>query len=74
MTTHSTEPALIDIREVARLLGCSWRHVEDLVREKRAPAPTRVGRLRRWRPEQISRWIQAGCPAHTEGAQQESVT
>jgi predicted DNA-binding transcriptional regulator AlpA len=63
MTTHVNEPVLIDIRGVARLLGCSARHVEDLVREKKAPEPIRLGRLRKWRPESIIRWVEAGCPA-----------
>jgi excisionase family DNA binding protein len=69
MPTHTIEPVLIDIRGVARLLGCSARHFEDLVAEGKAPAPIRLGRLRKWRPEQILRWIEAGCPARTEGEQ-----
>ena len=62
MATHTSEPVLIDIRDVARLLGCSARHVEDLVREKKAPEPIRLGRLRKWRAESILRWVEAGCP------------
>jgi excisionase family DNA binding protein len=62
MIAGKMQPALIDIKSVAALLGCSARHVEDLVREGRAPQPVRLGRLRKWIPEQIHAWIQAGCP------------
>ena len=36
MTAQTIESALIDIKGVAALLGCSARHVEDLVREGKA--------------------------------------
>lgn len=39
---------LLDVGEVAELLGCSARHVYRLADAGRMPAPVRVGALIRW--------------------------
>ncbi len=73
MTTASaadllTQPArdylaLLDVRAVARLLGCSTRHVHRLADTGRMPAPVRLGALVRWRREDLDAWLAAGCRA-----------
>lgn len=61
--TDSTAPALLDVAAVARLLGCSERHVYRLADAGRIPAPVRLGALVRWRRQAILDWIDGGCPA-----------
>lgn len=58
---------LVDVREVARLADCSTRHVFRLVERGLMPAPVKVGRLTRFRREQIERWISDGCPPARTG-------
>lgn len=52
-----TSSELVDVREVARLADCSTRHVYRLVERGLMPAPVKVGRLTRFRREQVERWI-----------------
>jgi excisionase family DNA binding protein len=47
-------------REVAKLIGCCARHVENQARAGRFPAPIQIGKLRRWRPEDVDAFIEAG--------------
>jgi len=53
---------LIDMNTVAEQLHCSRRHVERLLASERLPTPVRVGRLVRWRADEVREWIAAGCP------------
>ena len=62
-TTPAAAPALIDVRAVAELLGCSDRHVFRLAKIGRIPRSTKLGALVRWRRTEIERWIADGCPA-----------
>jgi excisionase family DNA binding protein len=52
---------LIDAKEVARILGCSWRHVMRLADQGTLPWGVKLGTLRRWDMDQIEAWIRAGC-------------
>ena len=54
---------LIDVRNVAELLGCSIRHVYRLSDAGRMPAPVKLGTLIRWSRIAIEDWIAAGCPS-----------
>jgi predicted DNA-binding transcriptional regulator AlpA len=46
------------ICDVAEALGCSRRHVENLLaRDPSFPRPRRLGRLSRWDPSTIMRWV-----------------
>jgi excisionase family DNA binding protein len=54
-------PALLDVRAVAKLLGCSTRHVYRLSDGGQMPAPLKLGALVRWRRQAIEDWIAAGC-------------
>jgi excisionase family DNA binding protein len=53
--------ALLDVRAVAVLLGCSPRHVYRLSDAGRMPLPVRIGALVRWRRQSIDEWIAGGC-------------
>jgi len=54
---------LLGRNEVAGLIGCSARHVDRLAASGRMPTPVRLGGLVRWSVAEITRWIEAGCPA-----------
>lgn len=59
----TTTPELLPIGEVARLLGCSPRHVWRLADSDRMPRPVKLGAASRWRRAELLRWLDAGCPA-----------
>ena len=65
-TTQSQEitgqqaPALIDIEAVARILGCSSRHVRRLIDSRRMPKPFKLGALLRWTRKEIDAWLDNG--------------
>jgi excisionase family DNA binding protein len=63
VTSSSELSALLNVRQVAALLGCSPRHVYRLSDAGRMPAPVRLSALVRWRRTEIEQWIAAGCPA-----------
>ena len=53
---------LLDVNQVAEMLGCSQRHVYRLSDAGRMPAPVRLGSLVRWSAAALRQWIDAGCP------------
>lgn len=60
---NGAEPALLDVRQVAGLLGCSARTVYRLADTGRMPRPVKLGALVRWRKFEVEDWIAAGCPS-----------
>ena len=60
-TVRPTE--LMDAAALADLLCCSTRHLYRLCESAKMPRPIKLGRLVRWRREEIDRWIEQGCPA-----------
>ena len=56
------ERRLLTVREVAKILDCSPRHVKRMAKGGRMPAPTRLGRLLRWDSSKLDAWIADGCP------------
>jgi excisionase family DNA binding protein len=50
-----------DAREVAELLGCSWRTVYRLADSGGIPWGVKVGSLRRWDLSEIDSFIAGGC-------------
>lgn len=52
---------LLDARQVAELIGCSWRTVLRLADAGKLPAGLKIGALRRWDAERIEQWIADGC-------------
>lgn len=64
----SERPRLIDIAEVAALLGVEVRHVRRLVFERRIPY-IKWGHLLRFDVDDLVEWIdQARVPAHSDSA------
>ena len=53
--------ALLDVRAVAALLGCSPRHVYRLSDAGKMPAPMRLGALVRWSRTSLDAWLASGC-------------
>jgi excisionase family DNA binding protein len=63
--SHATvqeSSALLDVRQVAAILGCSARHVYRLSDAGRMPRPVKLGSLVRWPRAAVDEWIAAGCP------------
>ena len=54
-------PALLDVREVSKLLACSTRHVYRLCDAGRMPAAVKLGSLVRWNRDSLTTWIAEGC-------------
>jgi predicted DNA-binding transcriptional regulator AlpA len=54
---------LLAAAEVAKILSCSPRHVWALNSSGRLPRPIRLGRVTRWRADEIRDWLAAGAPA-----------
>ena len=52
---------MLDIRSVAKFLGCSERHVARLVDAGKMPRSLRLGRLCRWPRAELQEWIAGGC-------------
>jgi predicted DNA-binding transcriptional regulator AlpA len=52
---------LLSIRDLSALLSCSRRSVEGMRSAGRLPRPDlSIGKMPRWRPETIRRWIERG--------------
>ena len=61
--------ALLDVRAVAALLGCSTRHVYRMADAGQMPPSVRLGALVRWPRDTIDEWIAGGCkPVRTADA------
>jgi excisionase family DNA binding protein len=56
MATADTLPNLLDIDQLAEHLGTSRRHVRRLIAERRIPY-VKVGRLIRFDPADVSKWV-----------------
>jgi excisionase family DNA binding protein len=52
---------LLGVRDLARRLNCSERHVWRLADSGAMPAPVRLGALVRWNVAVIKEWIDGGC-------------
>lgn len=58
-------PRLLNINEVSEVLGVNVRHVRRLVFEHRIPY-LKWGRLVRFDPREIERWLRVSCERHQE--------
>ena len=58
---------LLKIQQVAAQLGCCPRMVQLLVARGELPAPLRLGRLVRWRAEDIAGWLEIKALAAQRG-------
>lgn len=61
-TCSTVGAALVDVGHVAKLLGCSERHVFRLSDAGKMPRPVRLGALVRWRRAELEAWVDDGCP------------
>ena len=62
---------LIDIREVSRRLGISQRAIWGWAKDGMFPPPLELGRLRRWRLEDIESWLAEQANKAREGVRHE---
>jgi excisionase family DNA binding protein len=53
---------MLNVRDVAKLMQCSDRHVTNMWKVSRMPAPVKLGQLVRWPRKTIEEWIEKGCP------------
>lgn len=53
---------LIDSKTFARLLNVSYRTLYRLIDLKAVPQPVHLGRIIRWRIDEVLEWIEADCP------------
>ncbi len=65
MTSETNGKRVLDAQDVGRLLGCSPWTVQHLHRTGRLPA-IKVGRLLKWRPEDVERYVQELQPASSK--------
>ena len=56
-----------DVNAIADLLGCSTRHVRRLADSGGMMRPIHIGRLVRWRKDDVDDWLAAGCPSCRNG-------
>ncbi len=61
-TSKLPPSTLMDVKDLAQRLNCSDRTVWRLVDSGQMPVPLNLGRLKRWDPAAIDRWIVDGCP------------
>jgi excisionase family DNA binding protein len=59
-------PLLLDIGQAAQYLNVGKRTFWKLHAVGRVPAPIKLGRLTRWRKDDLEAWVKAGCPARKD--------
>ncbi len=57
-----TQPPMLTVDGVAKMLACSPRSVYRLADAGRIPPPVRIGGLVRWPRALLEQWIADGCP------------
>ena len=63
---HETRQMVVSAHELAEMLGLSVRTIRRLDCSGKLPRPVRIGGAVRWRTEEITRWLAAGCPDRKE--------
>ncbi len=66
MPAPDRPPLLIDVEELAALLG---RSVASLARDDaagRLPTPVRLGASKKFRMDEVIAWVAAGCPPRAQ--------
>ncbi len=59
-------PLLATARTAAAMCGISVRTWRTWDAAGRIPQPVRIGRLTRWRVDELRAWVEAGCPRRRE--------
>ena len=57
-----TTATLLNVKEVAEMLGLSERTVYRLSDTGNMPQPVKLGAAVRWRRQELESWIENGCP------------
>jgi len=60
-STLDAPRVLLDAKQVAARLGCSWRTVYRLADSGDLPFGVKLGALRRWDSVEIDQFIASGC-------------
>lgn len=61
-------PAMLTIEQVCEHFSVSKSGLHNLMNAGTFPRPERIGRrIIRWNAETLNRWIEAGCPAISQG-------
>jgi predicted DNA-binding transcriptional regulator AlpA len=58
---------MLDVKQVATLLGCSPRNVYRQADLGLMPYGRRIGGIRRWLLSEIQEWVTNGCPPVRRG-------
>lgn len=64
-----SEKLLLDVREVSKLLGLAPRTIWGWANDDQFPPPLELGRLRRWRREDIESWLARRAAAAQKGGE-----
>jgi predicted DNA-binding transcriptional regulator AlpA len=54
---------LLTIADVSQCCRMHRSTIDRMIRLKLMPLPIHIGKMRRWRSNDIQEWIAAGCPA-----------
>lgn len=73
LDTTTIPSPVMDVGDVADLLGCSCDHVYAMERAGRIPQSARLGSLRRWSRTAIFCWVDAGMPSQADRSRQHGV-
>lgn len=60
-TIAAVSPRLLTAKQVAEMLGCSWRTVLRLADAGRIPFGVKLGALRRWDSQELAAFLAGGC-------------
>ena len=55
-------PVLLTDAQVGDFLGMSRRTIRQMDTTGRLPQGLKLGRLRRWRRDELADWVKSGCP------------
>lgn len=64
-TPTNEPPRLISAKEVSEILSISQRTLWRMLSAGRMIPPIRLGRVVRWRADEVTQWIANGCPQST---------
>ena len=62
VASHENALLLLAASDAAQRCNCSVRIWRTRDRSGLTPPPIRIGRSLYWRPEELTAWVEAGCP------------
>jgi predicted DNA-binding transcriptional regulator AlpA len=65
---------LVNVKQVAEMLGVSERHVWNVNYLGQIPRPKRLGKSVRWVKDEICEWVDAGMPSRREWEMERDAT